>query len=218
MDHPSRPLPFPVHDRAGVKRAVTYTAKSDAAGRARLQRFVAQRAHDLGCSDLIPSSWQNNRPMITSSTTGLDRQLELKSIECGISLAKLKTVYFRGVDEYHAAEYDMGTPSMWGLARVQRFVNGVTSGAPLTDDQDLVTSERYESNPSDGIDIAIDASDILTDFLYSSGDALAQKFAPGEVNEIRLEDEVIYVTGTLDERPWVYTLNTVTGEHQLAME
>lgn len=144
----------------------------------------------------------------------LDQQFEEKSQQCGISVAKLKTVYFRGVEEYHALHHDMGTPMMWGLARVQRFINCITRGLPLTNDDDLLAT-KASLTADCGIDIAVDASAVLSDVLYSTGAQTAAMFQPGDVQSILVEDDIITVDGTLDGKVWSYSLDTISGEHKL---
>lgn len=216
MTHRSHPLPFPVRDATDLHRAIRYArTRGDASAR----RYVISRARALGHADLLPNTW--TLPVPSSTTThraSLDQQFEEKAKQHDISVAKLKTVYFRGVEEYQDSGFDMGTPTMWGLARVQRFINAVSCGAPLDMDADLLEVNNPAATVDPGIDIVIDPNAILADVLYASGEKTAEMFEPADVYSISFEDGVIEVGGSLDGRPWAYTLDTVSGEHNLSLE
>jgi hypothetical protein len=199
---PRQPLPFPVRDTADLRRAVRYVARD---GDSHARRYVVARARALGCTDMLPPGWLKPMPQRTLTHMSLDQRFKEKSVQCGIGVAKLKAVYFRGVEEFQSSDFDMGTPMMWGLARVQRFINCVQTGAPMQSDTDLLATAN-EIAADCGIDISVDAGAVLADVLYSSG------------SQIRVEDDIITVDGTIDGTGWSYSLDTISGEHDLFVE
>ncbi len=148
------------------------------------------------------------------SSTTLDQQFAETSEKYDIGVAKLKAVYFRGIEEYHSSAFDMGTPTTWGLARVQRFINCVSTGASMTTDRDLVEIPPA-ALPDAGVNISVDASALIADVLYSDGARIAALFAPAQVTALSFEDDVIDVDGTLDGQAWRYSLNTASGEQNM---
>lgn len=214
MTH-SHPLPFPVRDAADLKRAITYVMRARDIDRSAAQRYITQRARALGHTDMLPTMWGGrSATAVSTSPMGLDQQFREKSEQYGISLAKLKTVYFRGVDEYHSSDFDLGTPTMWGLARVQRFIDSMTTDAPMLSDQDLVSTDEVTTVDC-GIDICVDASALIADVVYGDGSQTASMFAPAQVLCIAFEDDIITVDGMLDNEAWRYSLSTISGYQNL---
>lgn len=150
-------------------------------------------------------------------TVSLDAQFEQQSQQCGIGVAKLKVVYFRGVREFVNSDMTLGSAMIWGLARVQRFINAVTSEQAPELDGDLIGSHvNAMSDP--GIELSSDHGSFLTDILYASGEETAELFRPGIVSSMQIEEQLLTVEGTLDGREWVYALDTVSGQHTLHMQ
>lgn len=209
-------LPFPIRDIADLRRAVLYAAKHDLLDTDR--RYVMSRAKSLGRSDLLPSNWTvHNAHKLTSDMT-LDKQFEEQSHKTGISLARLKCVYFRGVDEFQMSDTELGNASMWGLVRVQKYINAVQAGdMSLTDDSDLYPSvvDTVQHTADAGLTLSVDACSVVKDLVYGDGHRIADMFHPGHVTSMSLVENVVTVSGTLGADSWLYTLDTVSGAHNL---
>lgn len=173
----------------------------------------------LSCSLGPPRSrHQRDRMSTMTTSTSLDEEFTSRALETGISVNKLKAVYFRGVDAFYLSSSDAGTPTMWGLARVQRFINAVTRGDNFYEDSDLNTGAASVDTSDRGVTIAIDASELVSDVLYRSGANTAAMFYPGVVDNITLEDCTIIIAGTLDDQVWQYELDTISGDHNFFIE
>lgn len=140
------------------------------------------------------------------SGTSLDRQFEELAHKHDISATRLKAVYFRGVEEFLDSDMTFGSATMYGLARVQRFINGND-----TTDADLREQHIY-SEVSAGIDLSDDNMFWLPDVLYASGASVAELFRPGQVTAITVSDDAFHVDGVLGDLRWSYALDTVSGD------
>lgn len=208
MNKSSLPLPFPVSDAADLRRAIRYV---DRHGDESSRRYVKMRARALQRTDMLPAAWRDPKYAQSNVSPSLDEQFDNQAHKCGISAAKLKAIYLRGVNDFINSDIELGSATMWGLARVQRFINGDTSL-----DADLVGC-AVDPIIDPGVEISLDSGAILADVLYASGEETAALFSPGEVLAIRLEDSTLLVEGILDGAPWQYALDTQTGAQDLVI-
>lgn len=199
----SLPLPFPVRNASDLKRAVRHIVRHDP-GNSAARRYVVARARALGHLDLVPTQWTSMTPTKLASTS-LDRQFEELAEKHDISAARLKAVYFRGVEEYMSSDMTFGSATMYGLARVQRFINDQTL------DSDLCEIHDY-SEARGGIDLSEEALEFIINVLYSSGEAVVDQFRPGQVTAITVLEDGLVVDGVLGDQTWSYTLNTSSGD------
>lgn len=203
------PLPFPVRDAADLKRAIRHITRNDPHnGDAR--RYVVTRARALGHVDLIPAQWTNMTSTKLSGTS-LDQQFDELAEKHSISATRLKAVYFRGVTEFIGGDMTFGSATMYGLARVQRFIKDQTL------DADLCETHEYSEAPS-GIDLSEEALEFLLNILYSSGDVVVDQFRPGQVTAITVLEDGLVVNGVLGDQTWTYTLNTTSGDHNFSVQ
>lgn len=142
----------------------------------------------------------------------LDQQIEQLAQSCDASEAQLKTVYLRGVNDFLESDITYGSATMYGLARVQRFIK--ERGAIL--DADLVETELAPPETDCGIELAAGAF-FSPDIVYASGQEVARLFKPGEVTAMTLTDNVLHVQGSLGALHWSYELNTTTGQHSFTV-
>jgi hypothetical protein len=201
MSH--RHLPFPVRDTGDLKRAIRYVQRApDESAR----RYLINRARALGHSDLLPTSWIQTMP--ATATVSLDQQLERLADQHHISTTQLKTVYMRGVNEFVTSDVTYGSATMYGLARVQRFIN--ERGAII--DTDLVPESNDVVSIDPGVELSSD-SFFSPDVFYSSGKSVAELFYPGVVTSMTVSEEQFEVYGEFGEITWCYVLDINTGEH-----
>lgn len=195
-------LPFPVSDTSDLKRAIRYTLKSpdDAT-----IRYVSIRAKALGHTDLLPTHWK--KMTTTTPANSLDAQFESLSTQHSLSVAKLKTVYFRGIDDFLASDIGFGSATMYGLARVQRFIT--ERGATI--DSDLLAQDGEETAPENGFELVFDSELYLMDIYYDNGLRIAELFEPGVTTGIAATEHGIVVDGILGSIEWHYELDTRTG-------
>lgn len=197
------PRPFPVHDTGDLKRAIRYLTRATSVDED-ARRYVIGRARELGHTDLLPNSWMqmtNTHYEIT-----LDEQIGQLAQKCGASEAQLKTVYLRGVNDFLESDITYGSATMYGLARVQRFIK--ERGAVV--DTDLVETEQPEGETDHGIELSAGMF-FSPDIIYASGQQVAKLFEPGEVIAMTLTDNVLRVHGELGSLRWLYELNTHNG-------
>lgn len=193
---------YPVLNSADLERAIRAAGPQDHA-------YVVGRARALGRMDLIPPSWQKaSQRASAGSGSSLDAQFEEYAESVGVSSAKLKAVYLRGVAEYNESSSDFGNAVVWGMARVQRFMSGMC-------DEDLISQEPPAILADCGIELSNDSGVIIADVLYGDGSAISRIFDPGEVQSAYLEDNMLYVMGSLDGKTWRYTLDCSSGVHSL---
>ena len=134
----------------------------------------------------------------------------------GVSVAKLKAIYARGVKECIDQGYD-GSPSIYGMARVQRFVVATQSGNyRLTPDSDFAPS-KIENQELVSYEITaknINGWDLIYDMMSANGAKVADTFPPGSVEQTIYDKDThdLSVLGTHDDVQWVCTLNLSTGE------
>lgn len=141
---------------------------------------------------------------------GLDQQFEELSEKHDISTARLKAVYFRGVEEYMSSDMTVGSATMYGLARVQRFLKDPTL------DADLSGAHEYHEDLS-GLDINEESMQMMFSVLYGTGDDIARQFHPGQVTGITVLDDAIQIDGVLGDDNWSYTLNTTSGASEFGV-
>lgn len=196
------PLPFPVRNAADLERAIKYVSRASKIDNSS-QRYVIARARQLGRTDLLPSSWTNMTT--THQETTLDQQLEHLAEKHDIGIAQLKTVYLRGVDAFVASDITYGSATMYGLARVQRFINerGAVVDSDLTPQEELLEVDC-------GIELTA-GQFFLPDIIYASGEKIATLFAPGIVTALAVTDDALLVAGELGQLNWEYQLDTRTG-------
>ena len=198
----SRRQSYPVLNSADLERAIQAAGPQDHA-------YVMGRARALGRMDLIPPSWQQTPQRVAAARgASLDAQFEEYARTMGVSSAKLKAVYLRGVAEYNESSSDFGNAVVWGMARVQRFMDGAC-------DEDLMSQEAPAVLADCGIELSQGSGVIIADVLYGDGSAIARIFHPGEVLQVQLEDHMLYIMGNLDEKTWRYALDCSSGVHSL---
>lgn len=209
------PLPFPISDAADLRRAVKHVSKHDDTDQSR--RYVIARAKALGHLDLIPGHWTGAQQR-WSGDASLEKQFLEQSHRHDISVARLKTVYFRGVNEFQQNGLEMGSASMWGLVRVQKYINAVKTGdIGLTDDKDLCTVSEAVEQPVDmGIELNVNSNALVMNVIYGDGTDIAGFFKPGVVESYIVEDSLLIVCGTLNDEHWRYRLDTRTGAHDMS--
>lgn len=136
----------------------------------------------------------------------LDAQIKLIAEKSGLSETQLKTVYLRGVNSYVDSDVATGSATMYGLARVMRFIN--ERGAVI--DTDLVEVDAQTAGLDHGFELSAGAF-FSPDVMYASGREVAAMFEPGVVTSITVSLDVILVAGYLDELQWEYALDTASG-------
>lgn len=196
-------LPFPVNDVADLKRAIRYAERNS--DMPSVRRTVVARARQLGHNDLLPISWTKMTTL--HAPQSLDHQLSILAAEHDVSAVQLKTVYLRGVDDFINGDIAYGSATMYGLARVQRFIN--ERGAVI--DADLVAVD-----PTAVLDTGIVVSEdsvFIPDVIYAAGEKTAALFSPGTVTQILQGTEKLYVFGEISGLEWMYTLDVHNGEH-----
>jgi hypothetical protein len=204
------PLPFQVRDLSELRRAIAY-----AEDEVDVRRYVMQRARALGHTDMVPVSWSERlAPRPAQPAQSLDAEFERLSQTYDIGVAKLKAVYLRGVKEFTSSQDAQGSPTMYGLARVQRFVNAATNAHVSCPDDDLM-DKLPEIQVDQGLDIAVDAGALVQDVVYSYGSRVAQIFHPGVVRAIGINDTTLWVLGILDGIDWAYELDMMSGDEKL---
>lgn len=201
--HQSLPLPFPVRDTGDLKRAIKYVSRASTHDHAARQ-YVIARARALGHTDLLPTSW--TKMTTTQHEVTLDEQIEVLARNNSLSTTQLKTVYLRGVEDFLSSEITYGSATMYGLARVQRFIN--ERGAVV--DSDLSETSEEVQHTDHGIEL-VAGMFFSPDIVYSSGHQVAELFKPGEVTNMTISDEYLCVSGLLGSMQWTYMLNTVNG-------
>lgn len=150
----------------------------------------------------------------------IDAELEAQAVRAGVSTAKLKCVYARGVRDCVASGAEL-PPMTAGIIRVERFIRAMEAGNPrLTDDADmLVSPARPMLDDAPALEVASDeAWDVIARVLYGDGDQLAALFSPGTVTDAIIEDDTaLVVLGFLGADEWSYRLDLVTGEAAFSM-
>jgi hypothetical protein len=136
----------------------------------------------------------------------------------GVSTAKLRAIYTRGVTDCMEEGYP-GLPSTYGLARVQRFTLALQSNnCRMTPDADLFPG----TSTAEGDDRSYEISDALTsswplifDTLSHNGSALQGTFPAESIEEVVYDEDTtaLAVSGTHGGVQWSCTLNLTTGEH-----
>ncbi len=134
----------------------------------------------------------------------------------GVSTAKLRAIYSRGVNECLEQGYD-GAPSTYGLARVQRFAVATQSGNfRLTPDQDFAP-KSLENSDTISYEITADSENgwaLIYDVMSADGRKVAEEFPPGSIDQTIYDTDTheLSVLGTHNEVQWFCTLNLSTGE------
>ena len=143
----------------------------------------------------------------------IDDLIAAQASAAGVSAAKLRCVYSRGVRDCVEAGLD-AAPGLAGLARAQRFVSALAAGNPrLTPDADLLPGADLGSEEAPGLDVPSgEAWPAIRELVYGDGSALSAAFAPGVVESAALVDGEAQVAGSLDGAPWAWSLDLSTGE------
>lgn len=132
-----------------VKASLASYATTPRHQKASLRREIIERATTLGMTNLLPTAWRVSVP-----TTNLEEALAVRASafnakhpDIAVSVARLRTVYLRGVSEHRqealvAAGKNEPLPmssTQWGLARVNSFLR-LAAGDPSarTSDADLL--------------------------------------------------------------------------------
>jgi hypothetical protein len=133
---------YPIANESDLKNAIQAYGRCKDGEKAKVRRHIMKRARALGRADAIPASWRTAAASletdlarrVTEFNTNHDREL---------SVAKLRTVYLRGVSA-HAAVAGTSTllPHQMGMARVNSFLR-LAAGDPSasTLDADLLASK-----------------------------------------------------------------------------
>jgi hypothetical protein len=149
---------------------------------------------------------------ITATKYTLDEQIKFIAKKSGLSEAQLKTVYLRGVNNYVESDVTTGSATMYGLARVMRFIN--ERGAII--DTDLVEVDAKIEEYDHGFELSAGAF-FSPDVVYASGKEFAAIFEPGVVTSITVSSDFVLVAGYLSDLEWEYALDTVTGASSLTV-
>jgi hypothetical protein len=149
----------------------------------------------------------------TQHEVTLDEQIQHLADKCDISEAQLKTVYLRGVNDFLESDITYGSATMYGLARVQRFIS--ERGAVL--DSDLLEVENSVTSQDCGIELAAGMF-FSPDIVYASGQQVAALFEPGEVTNMTIGDAYLCVSGLLGPLQWSYVLDTVNGRTEFTVQ
>lgn len=208
--HHSHPLPFPVRDTGDLKRAIRYVLRASSIDE-EAQRYVIIRARALGHTDLLPTSW--TQMTTTHYDVTLDEQIEQLAQNNDLSEAQLKTVYLRGVNDFLDGQITYGSATMYGLARVQRFIK--ERGEYL--DSDLCAVAGEAPGPDHGIELSAGIF-FSPDIMYASGQQVADLFKPGTVTSLTVTDDALHVSGDLGPLTWQYKLDTLTGRERFAVQ
>lgn len=208
-----RPLPFQVRNTKDLERAVAHVTKNGDTEANR--RYVIARAKALGHTDMVPSSWMSSATSMAD--VPLEKHFQEHSARLGVSVARLKCVYFRGIEEFRSKEMEFGSPSMWGFLRVQKYLNALKAGDLSTcDDSDLQPGVREQTvEPETGIELFVD-SNVVTDITFGNMDEIAHMFYPGTVYAAWVDDSSVYVEGSIGHDKWLYTLDLPTGLHNIS--
>lgn len=199
----SHHLSFPVRSSKDLERAIRAANDDDT------RSYVISRARSLGRMDMIPSSWLARLvKQHSTATASLDAQFEEYAKQHNVSSAKLKAVYLRGVAEYNQSSADFGNAVVWGMARVQRFLDGSC-------DEDLCTQDPPAVLTDLGIELTADSGAIIADVLYGDGSVIARIFDPGVVISMEVDEHNLTVNGELDGKLWHYKLDCFSGNHSL---
>ena len=206
----SHHLPFPVRDTSDLKRAIKFVSRTTSIDED-AKRYVIGRARALGHTDLLPTSW--TQMTTTQHEVTLDEQIEQLAGKFNVSEAQLKTVYLRGVNDFLSSDITYGSATMYGLARVQRFIS--ERGAVL--DSDLLEVDESIIETDCGIELTAGMF-FSPDIIYASGKQVAALFEPGIVTSITVADDFLHVNGELGQLRWNYQLDTDTGAHSLTIQ
>lgn len=213
-------LPFPVRDRSDVLRAVRHVVRQGESENA--VNYVSRRARELGCADTLPLHWHDAVAPWSIELTGLDGQIRRYAERLGVSDAKLKAVYLRGVRDFKATELDLGTAGMWGLARLQRFITACNNTNPdLTEDSDLL----YDEVPDEvvdfdlGMELSLEGGQKALEILRATPAELSTIFHPGEPTSMEFDQatNTLTVQGRIGPDYWTYTLNAETARETLEL-
>ena len=157
-------------------------------------------------------------PQTLMTPDEIEKNLTQYAAALGISAAKLRAIYTRGVTAC-LEEGHPGTPATYGMARVQRFALATQSGnCRMTPDADLFPA----ADTPEGDQQSYEISDALTsswplifDTLSHNGSSLAATFPPESIEEVVYDEDLteLAVSGTHYSVQWSCTLNLTTGEH-----
>lgn len=129
------PIPSPATVAKAISRDTPSTIRAAIASYANaprntkpeLRQEIMDRASAIGALPMVPTEWRTSSP-----TTNLEQTLSLRADafnqihpQTPIPLAKLRTVYLRGVSEYRQKSITASIPlssTQWGLARVSSFL------------------------------------------------------------------------------------------------
>ncbi len=128
-----------------------------------------------------------------------------------LDVTQLKVIYFRGVAEFVTNPQGAGPPSLFGLARVHRFL--IERGETI--DCDLVSPQIENLGPSDTGYVITENTPHVPDVMYSNAESIVQAFEPATVESVEVDSEQITVTGFLGDVSWRYTLNSLLNEAKL---
>lgn len=138
---------YPIESESDLKNAIQAYGRAKSSEKAAVRRHIVKRARALGKTALIPDSWK-----VTSTSNPeqfLSQRLAEFSAQCPdsqLSLAKLRTVYLRGVSEHTQNAVTAVSSQQWAMARVNSFCR-LAAGDPTarTSDADLLNQNQAVS-------------------------------------------------------------------------
>lgn len=142
----------------------------------------------------------------------LDDMLDLLAKELGTSSAKLHCVYLRGVKECCDKGFT-GSPSTYGLARVQRFALAFSqSNHRMTPDTDLLPRDLPPTSQSQtSYELSNSSWPLIYDYMSGNSSSLSSAFNDIESTVYDKDTGEIIIYGP----DWTVALDTTTGEHKI---
>lgn len=134
----------------------------------------------------------------------------------GVSPSKLKAIYARGIKECIEQGYD-GSPSIYGMARVQRFVVATQTGNyRLTPDSEFAPQKNLEQEvvSYEITDDTLNGWSLVYDVMSAEGTKIAEMFPEGSIEQTVYDKDTteMSVLGNHNGVQWSCTLNLSTGE------
>ena len=145
----------------------------------------------------------------------IEAELAEQAKKAGVSVAKLRCIYTRGVSE--CVSVGSGSPALLhGIVRVERYLNAIRKGDHrLTMDSDLLPTQLLEI--SDDTSHPLEMGDelswpLVASVVYSDCSMIAEAFKPWRVLAVTLEDDCrLIVHGERSTGPWEWSVNLTEG-------
>jgi hypothetical protein len=130
---------YPIANVADLRRAIKAYGRSKPGDRAKVRRHIIKRARGLKQGDLIPQSWRSASLTLEETLRIRAEDFSSRHPNAPMSLARLRTVYLRGVSDHATTASTTLLPHQVGMARVNTFLR-FAAGDPSasTRDSDLL--------------------------------------------------------------------------------